>query len=76
MKAIVIREHGGIDKLVIEDIPKPEPGPGQVRVKVHAVSLNHLDVEIALLAPIAVVSAFLIQGGSPQQGALDPVELF
>lgn len=44
MKAIVIREHGDTGVLKIEDMEKPVPGPGEVCVKVHAVSLNHLDV--------------------------------
>lgn len=43
MKAVVIEEHGGLDKLVIKDVPTPEPGPREVRVAVRAVALNHLD---------------------------------
>lgn len=43
MQAVVIREHGGYDKLLLEDREVPEPGPGQVRVKVAAAGLNHLD---------------------------------
>lgn len=43
MKAVLIREHGDFDKLLIEDRPKPEPGPGEVRVAVRAAALNHLD---------------------------------
>jgi NADPH:quinone reductase-like Zn-dependent oxidoreductase len=46
MKAVVLREHGGIDKLRLEDLPTPEPGPGQILVRVQAVSLNHLDLWI------------------------------
>ena len=44
MRAVVIREHGGIDRLLMEDRTVPEPGHGQVRVAVRAVGLNHLDV--------------------------------
>ncbi len=44
MKAMVIREHGGPEKLLHEDVPTPEPGPGQVLVRVEAVALNHLDI--------------------------------
>lgn len=44
MNAIVLREHGGPDVLREETLPLPEPGPGEVRVKVHAVALNHLDL--------------------------------
>ena len=43
MRAVVIREHGGYDKLLLEDRPVPEPGPKEIRVRVHAAGLNHLD---------------------------------
>jgi NADPH:quinone reductase-like Zn-dependent oxidoreductase len=44
MRAVVLREHGGPEVLQHESIERPEPGPGQVRVAVKAVSLNHLDI--------------------------------
>lgn len=44
MKAIVVREHGGPEVLVAEDRPVPEPGPGEARVRVSAVAMNHLDI--------------------------------
>jgi len=44
LKAVVIRQHGGLDSLLLEERPVPEPGPGQARVRVRAVALNHLDV--------------------------------
>lgn len=44
MKAVVIREHGGIDTLRLEEIPTPGPGPGDVLVRVRAVALNNLDI--------------------------------
>lgn len=43
MRSVVVREHGGYDKLLLEERPVPEPGPGQVRVRVRATGLNHLD---------------------------------
>ena len=46
MKALVIREFGGIEKLLYEDIQTPEPGPGQVLVKVFASGVNHLDHDL------------------------------
>jgi len=44
MKAILIREHGGLDKLEITDVPDPTARPGEAVVRVRAVALNHLDI--------------------------------
>ncbi len=44
MKAILIREHGGVDKLEWTDVPAPTPIPGMVVIAVRAVALNHLDL--------------------------------
>lgn len=44
MKAIVIRQHGGLDQLLLEERPAPQRGPGQALVTVRAVALNHLDL--------------------------------
>ncbi len=46
MKAIVIREHGGIDKLSYEDVATPEPGHGEVLVQIRAAGVNHFDHDI------------------------------
>ena len=40
MKAVVIREFGGPEVLGLETVPDPEPGPGEVVVRVHSVSVN------------------------------------
>jgi len=40
MKAVVMHRFGGPDVLSCEDVPKPVPGPGEVLVEVHAVSVN------------------------------------
>ncbi|MDR7418042.1 MAG: alcohol dehydrogenase catalytic domain-containing protein [Armatimonadota bacterium] len=44
MKAVVIRKHGGLEVLNIEDVPVPAPGPGEVRVRVRACALNNMDI--------------------------------
>lgn len=43
MRCVVVREHGGFDRLLMEERPVPEPGAGQVRVRMRAIGLNHLD---------------------------------
>ena len=43
MKAAVLHEYGGPNKLKYEDFPDPQPGPGEVRVRVLAVSVNPVD---------------------------------
>lgn len=40
MKAVRFDEYGGIDVLKVVDVPRPEPGPGQVLVQVKAAGIN------------------------------------
>ncbi len=44
MKALVFYEHGDLEVLQVSDVPRPEPGPGEVLVEVKASALNHLDI--------------------------------
>ncbi len=44
MKAIVLHELNGPDSLSYEDHSEPEPGPGEVLVKLKAAALNRRDV--------------------------------
>ena len=44
MKAMVLHEIGGPDRLSFEDAPDPEPGSGETVVRLHAAALNRRDV--------------------------------
>ncbi|MBW6498833.1 MAG: zinc-binding dehydrogenase [Bacteroidales bacterium] len=44
MKAIVLKELGGA--FVLDDIAKPEPGEGEVLIRIAAAALNHRDLWI------------------------------
>jgi zinc-binding alcohol dehydrogenase/oxidoreductase len=44
MKAMVLHELGGPDQLSYEDVPEPEPGPGEAVVRLRAAALNRRDV--------------------------------
>ena len=44
MKAIRVHEYGGPEVLNYEDVPDPEPGPGQARVRLAASGVNYIDV--------------------------------
>lgn len=46
MKAIVCRDWGAPETLVVEDLPDVTPGPGQVAIDVHAAGVNFPDVLI------------------------------
>ena len=44
MKAMVLTGHGGMDKLVYQDVPMPKVGPDDVLFRVGACGLNNTDV--------------------------------
>lgn len=44
MRAVVLSESGGFDKLVIKDVPVPRPQPGWVRIRVKALGVNESEV--------------------------------
>lgn len=46
MKAILLRELGAPEKLQLEDVPDPAPGPGEAIVRLRAAALNHRDAWI------------------------------
>ncbi|TCJ19960.1 quinone oxidoreductase [Rubrobacter taiwanensis] len=44
MKAVRVHEPGGPEAMRYEDIPVPEPGPGEARVRLEAAGVNFIDV--------------------------------
>ncbi|MNS32458.1 Quinone oxidoreductase 1 [compost metagenome] len=46
MRAVVLRELGEPEVLRLEELPDPQPGPGEVLVRLEAAALNHRDVWI------------------------------
>lgn len=44
MRAVVVHEPGGPEVLIAQEMPSPEPGPGQLRVDVAAAGVNYIDV--------------------------------
>lgn len=63
MRAIVIHEHGGRDKLIYEEVPDPVPGEGEILVRVRAVGLNYLDIFVRRGMPGLVIDLPRISGG-------------
>ena len=71
MKAAVFARHGGPDVVRIEDVPVPEPGSGEVRVRVGAAALNHLDLWVRRGLPIETPMPHI--GGADVAGEVDAV---
>jgi NADPH:quinone reductase len=46
MKAIHVHEFGGPEVLRLEEVPTPQPGPGEVIVRVHAAGVNPVETYI------------------------------
>ena len=55
MKAYHLTAGGGIDGIDAVDLPDPEPGPGDVLIRVRATSLNYRDLMLAGRAREAVI---------------------
>ena len=63
MRAVVIYEHGGRDKLVLDDVPDPAPARGEILLRVKAVGLNYLDVFVRRGMPGLPIDLPRISGG-------------
>jgi len=59
MKAIILREPGGPERLRLEDAPTPEPGPGEVTVALRAAALNRRDIAMRSLPLTAKMMPYI-----------------
>lgn len=46
MRAVRYHEYGGVQTLVVEHVPDPHPGPGEIRIRVTAASVNPIDWKV------------------------------
>jgi NADPH:quinone reductase-like Zn-dependent oxidoreductase len=46
MKAVRIHNYGGPEVLKYEDAPRPQPGEGEILIRVHATSVNPIDWKV------------------------------
>jgi len=70
MRAISVQRHGGPDVLELVDVPARDPGPGEVRVRHHAIGVNFIDTYFRTglyKAPLPLVP------GSEGAGVIDAV---
>ena len=64
MRGLTISSHGGLDQLEYRtDLPKPEPKRGEIRVRVKAAALNHLDLFVVGGMPGLKITPPWILGG-------------
>lgn len=71
MRAAFFRSHGSPDVIEVGEVPRPEPGPGEVRLEVRASSLNHLDLWMRRGLPFPIPMPHI--GGSDMAGVVEAV---
>jgi NADPH:quinone reductase-like Zn-dependent oxidoreductase len=71
MRAAVFSEFGGPDVVRVAEVETPAPVHGEVRLKVAAAALNHLDLWVRRGLPIETVMPHI--GGSDMAGVVESV---
>ena len=73
MRGLTISAHGGLDQLEYRtDLPKPEPKRGEIRIRVKAVGLNHLDLFVLGGLPnLKIVPPWVL--GADAAGVVDAI---
>lgn len=62
MRAIVLKDFGGLEMLEERDLPIPEPGPGEILVRNRAIAVNPVDAKIRAAGRWAGVTPLLCLG--------------
>ena len=75
MKAVVVRQHGDVDRLRVEEVETPSPAPDEVLIQVKACALNHLDIWVRTgvpgqRMPLPIIPGSDIAGVVKKAGAL------
>ena len=73
MRGLTISAHGGLDQIEYRtDLPKPEPKRGEIRVRVKAAALNHLDLfVVAGLPGVKITPPWIL--GADATGIVDAI---
>ncbi len=71
MRAALFAKYGGPEVVEIGKVPIPQPGPGEVRIKIEAAAMNHLDLWVRRGLPIETPMPHI--GGSDMAGVVDAV---
>jgi NADPH:quinone reductase-like Zn-dependent oxidoreductase len=73
VRGLTISAHGGLDQIEYRtDLPKPEPKGGEIRVRVKAAALNHLDLFVVSGLPgIKIIPPWIL--GADATGVVDAI---
>jgi NADPH:quinone reductase-like Zn-dependent oxidoreductase len=73
VRGLTISAHGGLDQIEYRtDLPKPEPRHGEIRVRVKAAALNHLDLFVVAGMPgVKIVPPWIL--GADATGVIDAI---
>ena len=66
MRAALFATYGGPEVVEMGKVPIPQPGPGEVRIKIEAAAMNHLDLWVRRGLPIETPMPHI--GGSDMAG--------
>jgi NADPH:quinone reductase-like Zn-dependent oxidoreductase len=74
VRALTISAHGGLDKIEYRtDLAKPEPKRGEIRVRVRAAALNHLDLFVVGGLPGVTITTAPWVLGADATGIVDAI---